>query len=282
MRAQSGARWLVLPGAVWLGLFFVVPLAVVALYSVLHRGVYGGVEPGLTLTAYRRFLDPLYLGILVRTIVLAAASTVLALVLGFPVAWAMARAGRARHLLLFLVVVPLWTSQLVRTYAIMFLLRDSGPLNAVLLTLGIAQQPLHLLFTTGAVLAGLVYNALPFMILPIHASLEKLDPTLLEAAEALGARPMARFRRIVVPLAMPGIVAGALLVFVPAVGTFLTSDLLGGARQMLIGNLVQNQFGPARDWPFGSAASFLVMLVVLGAVLAWLRLRDTSAGQGRA
>lgn len=282
MRPRPRAPWLVLPGAVWLVVFFVAPLAIVAAYSVMHRGIYGGVEPGFTLAAYRRFLDPLYLRILWRTIVLAAGSTILALLLGFPVAWAMTRAGRARHLLLFLVVVPLWTSQLVRTYAIMFLLRDSGLLNSALLSLGLISEPRHLLFTTGAVLAGLVYNALPFMILPIHASLEKLDPALLEAAESLGAGPVARLRRIVIPLAMPGIVAGALLVFVPAVGTFLTSDLLGGARQMLVGNLVQNQFGPARNWPFGSAASFLVMLVVLGAVLLWLRFRDRSEGEGAA
>jgi spermidine/putrescine transport system permease protein len=144
----------------------------------------------------------------------------------------------------------------------------------VLLALGVVREPLVLLYTPGAVLAGLVYGYLPLMVLPIYVSLEKLDPTLLEAAEVLGARPLARFWRITLPLSAPGVVAGAMLVFIPALGAFLTPDLLGGAKQMMIGTLVQNQFGAARNWPFGSAASFILMAVVLVAVLAYLRLRD--------
>jgi len=138
----------------------------------------------------------------------------------------------------------------------------------------VVREPLVLLYTPGAVLAGLVYGYLPLMVLPIYVSLEKLDPTLLEAAEVLGARPLARFWRITLPLSAPGVVAGAMLVFIPALGAFLTPDLLGGAKQMMIGTLVQNQFGAARNWPFGSAASFILMAVVLVAVLAYLRLRD--------
>jgi spermidine/putrescine transport system permease protein len=262
------------PGVGWLLVFFAVPLALVAAFSVMPRGPYGGVEPGLTLEAYRRFLVPIYLSALGRTVLLALGCTALCLVLGFPVAYAISRSGRWRTLLLVLVVLPLWTSFLVRTFAMIFLLRDTGLINQWLLAAGLVREPLTLLYTPGAVLAGLVYGFLPFMILPIYASLEKLDLALLEAAEALGARPAARFRRVVLPLAMPGIVAGSLLVFVPALGAFLTPDLLGGAKQLMIGNLIQNQFAAARNWPFGSAASLVMLALVLAAVMAWLRFRD--------
>lgn len=273
-RPQSVAAALLGPGTLWLLLFFFVPIAVVFGYSFMTRGIYGGVTGGFTLEHYHRFLDPLYLAVLRRTVTLAVSCTVLCLVVGYPMAYTIARAGRWKSLLLFLVVVPLWTSFLVRTYALIFLLRDTGFVNAVLLALGVVREPLVLLYTPGAVLAGLVYGYLPLMVLPIYVSLEKLDPTLLEAAEVLGARPLARFWRITLPLSAPGVVAGAMLVFIPALGAFLTPDLLGGAKQMMIGTLVQNQFGAARNWPFGSAASFILMAVVLVAVLAYLRLRD--------
>ncbi len=160
-----------------------------------------------------------------------------------------------------------------------FLLRDTGLINDWLLRLGLAREPLTILYTPSAVMLGLVYGFLPFMILPIYASLEKLDSSLLEAAEVLGARPSARFWRVTLPLSMPGVVAGSLLVFIPALGSFLTPDLLGGAKQMMIGNLVQNQFSAARNWPFGSAASFIVMALVLVAVLIYLRIQGReSAG----
>lgn len=268
-RARAWA--LLAPGTLWLVAFFLVPVGIMAAYSVMERGTYGGVVPDFTLAAYARFFDPLYLRILARTIWLAVLTTTLCLVIGYPMAWAIAGAGRWKHALLLLVVVPFWTSFLVRTYAIMFLLRDTGLVNSALLSLGVIDTPLTLLFTPGAVLAGLVYGYLPFMILPIYASLDKLDPALLEAAESLGARPAARFLRVALPLSLPGVVAGSLLVFVPSLGAFLTPDLLGGARQVMIGNLVQQQFGAARDWPFGAAASFVLMGVVLAAVYAFLR-----------
>jgi spermidine/putrescine transport system permease protein len=273
-RPRLAAAALLGPGTLWLLLFFFVPIAVVFAYSFMTRGVYGGVTGGFTLEHYHRFLDPLYLVVLRRTVTLAISCTVLCLAIGYPVAYTIARAGRWKQLLLFLIVVPLWTSFLVRTYALIFLLRDTGFVNAVLLALGVVREPLVLLYTPGAVLAGLVYGYLPLMVLPIYVSLEKLDPTLLEAAEVLGARPFARFWRITLPLSAPGVVAGAMLVFIPALGAFLTPDLLGGAKQMMVGTLVQNQFGGARNWPFGSAVSFILMAVVLVAVLAYLRLRD--------
>jgi spermidine/putrescine transport system permease protein len=277
-RRPAARAWSLLgPGMLWLVLFFLVPLLIMAAYSLMPRGTYGGVQPGFTLQHYRRFFDPLYLAILQRTLVWSLVCTAVCLLLGYPVAYLVARAGRWRAALLFLVVLPFWTSFLVRTFAMIFLLRDSGLVNTVLLRLGLIDAPLTLLYTPFAVLLGLVYGFLPFMILPIYASLEKLDPTLLEAAETLGATPLAGFRRITLPLSLPGVVAGCFLVFIPAMGSFLTSDLLGGAKQLMIGNLIQNQFAAARNWPFGSAASFVVTALVLVAVTVYLRGRDRAA-----
>ncbi|HET6777674.1 MAG TPA: ABC transporter permease [Gemmatimonadales bacterium] len=276
-RPDARAWALLAPGGLWLVVFFLVPLVIMFVYSLMPRGIYGGVEPGFTLDHYTRFFDPLYLQVLQRTFLWSIACTVICLLLGYPVAYVIARAHRWRTLLLFLVVLPFWTSFLVRTFAMIFLMRDTGLFNSWMLKLGIIQEPLTILYTPFAVMTGLVYGFLPFMILPIYASLEKLDPSLLEAAEVLGARPAARFRRVTLPLSKPGVVAGALLVFIPSLGSFLTSDLLGGAKQVMIGNLVQNQFSSARNWPFGSAASFIVMALVLAAVIWYLRVKDAGA-----
>ena len=278
-RPEARAWALLAPGSFWLLAFFLVPILIMFVYSLMPRGIYGGVEPGFTLEHYARFIDPLYLDVLQRTFVWSIGCTIICLVLGYPVAYTIARSGRWRTLLLFLVVLPFWTSFLVRTFAMIFLMRDSGLINSWLLGLGVIEQPLSLLYTPFAVMVGLVYGFLPFMILPIYASLEKLDLSLLEAAEVLGARPGARFRKVTLPLSMPGVVAGCLLVFIPALGSFLTADLLGGAKQVMIGNLVQNQFSSARNWPFGSAASFIVMALVLAAVMLYLRVKDRSPGK---
>lgn len=281
-RRPGLGAWLLLgPGTGWLVAFFVVPLSAMLVYSFLRRGAYGGVEWTFTLENYRRLFDPLYWGIFRRSLAFAFATTALCLALGYPMAYAIARSGRWKHLLLFLVILPFWTSFLVRTYAMIFLLRDTGLLNSALLGVGLLEEPLTLLYTPGAVLVGLVYGYLPFMVLPLYASIEKMDPSLLEAAESLGARPAARFWRVTVPLTLPGLVAGSVLVFIPSLGAFLTPDLLGGAKTMMIGNLVQQQFGPGRDWPFGSAASFVLMAVVL--VLFWIygRWREGGPMEGR-
>jgi len=176
------------------------------------------------------------------------------------------------------VMLPFWTSFLVRTYAWLFLLRDTGLINTVLQKLGIIHSPLPLLYNDGAVLVGLVYAYLPFMVLPIYATLERLEPSLAEAAADLGARPLTTVFRILIPLSRPGIVAGAVLVFIPCLGAYLTPDLLGGGRTVLVGNLVQNQFTTARDWPFGSAVS--IVLMVLTGLLLWAFLRRESEHWG--
>jgi spermidine/putrescine transport system permease protein len=272
------AAWLLFaPGGGFLALFFVVPLMVLAVASVLTRDPYGGVLPGFTLEHWARLGDPVYAWIAARTLGYSAACTLACLALGYPTALAISRAGRWRNWLLFLVVLPFWTSLLVRTFAMIFLMRDSGLINTLLGAVGLPA--LHLMYTPFAVLVGLVYGFLPFMILPIYTSLEKIDPALLEAAEVLGAPPLARFWRVVWPLSLPGVLAGCLLVFVPAVGSFLTSDLLGGAKQMMLGNLVQNQFTGGRNWPFGSAVSVFTIVAVLAAVLVWLRARGPSADE---
>ena len=277
LRPGAAGYALVGPGVFWLLVFFLAPIGLMLAYSAMKRGMYGGVEPGFTLEHYRRFFDPLYLDILFRTILWSLVCTGLCLVVGYPMAFLIARAGRWRQWLLFLVVLPFWTSFLVRMFAMIFLLRDTGFINGLLLRLGLISQPIVLLYTPGAVMLGLVYGFLPLMILPIYASLEKFDGALLEAAEVLGARPWARFARVIWPLSIPGVVAGSLLTFIPALGSFVTSDLLGGAKQVMIGNLIQNQFTVARNWPFGSAAAFVLMGVVLLAVVGYLRRRDAGA-----
>lgn len=251
------------------------------LVSFAERGTYGGIQPvadlgrylrsGDFLGNYARSLGAIYLWIGWRSLWMAALTTGLAILVSFPIAYYLAILAPARWkgLLLGLVVVPFWTSFLIRTYAWMFILRTEGLLNLVLVGSGIARHPVELLYTQTAVLIGLVYGELPFMILPLYASLEKLDRSLLEAAADLGAGGAQAFRRVTLPLSLPGLAAGVVLVFVPSLGQFVVSDLLGGARSMLVGNLIQNQFAVARDAPFGSALAFELMAAVLLLLLAY-------------
>ncbi len=249
-------------------LLFFIPLLIVFAYSLLTRGPYGGVMRPWTAESYGRVFDPLYLEILWRSTWIAFLATGLCLVLGFPLALYIARSSKHKILFLNLVMLPFWTSFLIRTYAWMFLLRDTGLINSALEAMHLIRQPLPLLFNTGAVILGLLYGYLPFMVLPLYATLEKLDPALLDAAQDLGASPWAALWRVVLPLTRPGMVAGCLLVFIPCLGAYLTPDLMGGGKAVMVGNLVQNQFTSGRDWPFGAAVSLLLMgLVVL---VMWL------------
>jgi len=249
-----------LPARVWMALFFAAPMAIVLSYSFLTRGEYGGVEQPWTVENFIRLAEPIYLSILWRSIWIAGLSTALCALLGFPLALFISRSGRRRNLYLQLVLLPFWTSFLVRTYAWLFILRDTGLVNTVLMRLNIIATPMQLLYNDRAVLLGLVCNFLPFFVLPMYATLERLDPALLEAAADLGARPFATLRRVIIPVSAPGFVAGSVLVFIPCLGAYLTPDLLGGGKTVMLGNLVQNQFTTARDWPFGSAASLVLML----------------------
>jgi spermidine/putrescine transport system permease protein len=256
------------PAAALMVATLVIPLAIIAGYSVLTRGAYGGAERPFTLENYTRLLDPLYGSIFLRSLWIAAAATVLCLLLGFPLALFIARSGARKNLYLTLVILPFWTSFLIRTYAWMFLLRDTGLINTVLQSLHVIREPLPMLYNDGAVILGLVYGFLPFTVLPLYATLERLDKNLLEAAADLGAKPRDALFRVTIPLCAPGIRAAAILVFVPCLGTYLTSDLLGGSKTIMIGNLVQNQFTTARDWPFGAAASLALMVVAMALLFA--------------
>jgi spermidine/putrescine transport system permease protein len=244
------------------------PLAIVLVYSLRTRGAYFGVEAPWTLENYARLWDPLYGAILLRSFWIAGVATALCLLLGFPLALFISQAGARKNVYLALVILPFWTSFLIRTYAWMFLLRDTGLINTLLLAMRLIHAPLPMLYNNGAVILGLVYGYLPFMVLPLYATLERLDPSLLEAAADLGARPFEALWRVTIPLCAGGIRAGAILVFVPCLGTYLTSDLLGGSKTVLIGNLVQDQFTAARDWPFGAAASLVLMTLALALLFA--------------
>lgn len=276
--------WLALPTLIVLILGLMLPLGIIFLDSFRIRGTYGGFAPienfyehivsGRFLTNYQQAIGFIYLKIFWRSLWIATATTVACLLLGYPLAWWLAvRLGpRWRTLALVGVMVPFWTSFVVRTFAWVWILRTEGLVNAALMRLGIIDAPLSLLYNEGAVLMGLVYGELPFMILPIYALLEKLDRALLEASADLGASGWDTFWQVVWPLSRPGVVSGVVLVFVPSVGQFLISDLLGGAKSMMVGNLIQNQFFGGKNQPFGFALAFLLTALVLGLLAAQPRL----------
>ncbi len=254
---------------------FLIPLGIVVLYSFMTRGPYGGQTPPFTIESYIRLADPLYLVILLKSFWIAGISTAVSLLFGFPLALFIVNSPKYRSLWLNLVMLPFWTSFLVRTYAWMFLLRDTGLINSILQWAGLIREPLPLLYNDGAVVLGLVYGYLPFMVLPIYSTLEKLDPALLEAAADLGATPWTALWKVTVPLSLPGIIAGSILVFIPCLGAYLTPDLLGGGKSVMIGNVVQNQFTSARDWPFGAALSLVLTGLVM--VMLWLFVKKGGA-----
>lgn len=246
----------------WLLLFVIVPSAILFVYSFCERDEVGGVIFNFTWENYHRVLDPVYLLIFARSVGYAGLTTIICVVVGYPVAYYIARAQEERrNRLLLFVMVPFWTSFLIRTYAWITVLKQEGLLNGLLQSMHVTTGPLSMLYTPTAVVIGLVYAYLPFMILPIYGSAEKLDNALIEAAYDLGAGPLRAFSAVIVPLTMPGIAAGTLLVFVPAIGMFAITDLMGGAKVPMIGNVIQNQFLQARDWPFGAALGVVFMLM---------------------
>ncbi len=262
---------LLVPSLLLLVVLFYLPQLLLFVVSLGHRSAYGGVVRTLSLENYARALEPLYLGILWRSFGLAAFTTLACLALGFPFAWWLARRVplRSRSALLALVVLPFWTSFLVRMYAWIVLLRSEGLVNLALASLGLPR--VELLYNDFAVLVGQTYGELPFMIVPLYVSLEKLDNALVEAAADCGASPARAFWSVVVPQTLPGIAAGCLLVFIPSLGAFLAPDLLGGGRTAYVGNLIQSQFAVARDMPFGAALSFVLSLLVVVLLLVFRR-----------
>jgi spermidine/putrescine transport system permease protein len=276
MSAAAPNRWrlwlALVPAAAWLTLFFIVPLLIVCVISVLRPGtpVTWAFDGG----SYLRLTEPLYLDILARSVGLAVTATTICLGLGFPLAYYMARRPPpVRRWLYFMVLVPLWANSLVLIYAWMVLLRPNGVFENLLRALGFTgEAPLSLLDTPTAVLIGLVYWYLPFMVYPLYASLEKFDFSLLDAAHDLGASPVASFRRVLLPLVLPGVATGCLLVFVQSLGAFVVPDLLGGAKSMMLGNLIQQRFlSMPQDWPLGSAVTVVLLVTMSVAVTVYLR-----------
>ncbi len=246
------------PYTVWIIVFTILPLFIVVLFSVTEKTNMGNISMKFTLEHYKKFFDPLYLNVMKRSLVLALVSSVACLIIGYPMAYIMSRASKAkRNLMALLFVLPLWTNFLLRTYAWMGLLREQGLVNQFLIMIGLIEEPLKLLYNNGAVVMGMVYNFLPFMVLPIYSVLVKLDDSLLEAAYDLGANNLNVFQKVIFPLSFPGVATGFYMVFMPAVSTFVISDLLGGSHTILLGNLIENQFRMARNWQFGSAISVL-------------------------
>lgn len=281
---------LLFPGGFWLTVFFMIPLLLMSGISFLSRGPTGAPALPLTLENYAdivrdirfapsvsfadglqvRIFEGLYLDLFARSVWLSLTSTLITLLIAFPVALFMARLPRRhRNTALILLMIPFWTNFLVRTYALQFMLRGNGPINTLLRAVGL--EPLDMLFTPGAVMLGLVYGNLPFMILPLYTSLEKFDWTMLEAAADLGANLLQAFARVMLPLVAPGLVAGAILTFVPSIGSYITVELMGGGRTNMIGYSIAQQFSVGANWPFGSALSLVMMIIVTAAAVIYFR-----------
>ena len=247
----------------WLVLFVFMPNLMIIATSFLTRDDAHLVKMVFSLDNYMRLFDPLYAEVLLHSLNMAVIATLCCLVIGYPFAFILARLPeRVRPLLLFLLIVPFWTNSLIRIYGLKLFLSTRGYLNEFLLWTGIIDTPLRIMYTPEAVILGLIYILLPFMVMPLYSSIEKLDKSVLEAARDLGANKLQTFIRIIIPLTMPGIVAGSLLVMLPSLGLFYVSDLLGGAKNLLIGNVIKSQFLNIRDWPFGAATSICLTLVM--------------------
>ncbi len=268
-----GAGLLVLPGVLWLAVFFLLPLgiiAVISLGSVDPTGHISLADPGLD--NYEKALQPDFLPAFAKSVYYAVVATVLSLAIGYPVAyWISRHGGRHKILLLVLVMLPFWTSYLIRTYAWLIILRDNGVLNSVLLEAGVIDDPIVIVDTDLGVIIGMTYGFLPFAILPLFVSIDRLDHALVQAARDLYASGRAAFLHVTLPLTMPGIVAGGLLTFIPALGDFVTPDVLGGAQTTTIAKIVQIIFTSGRDWPYGSALGFVLMAVTIAGTLLALR-----------
>ena len=284
------SRWLLsTPALVIVLLAATGPLLVVLVYSFLTAGPYGdviwkGSTDGWVSVLLQRdiFDDTLsfadaHLSIFLRSLKLSVLTTILALVLGFPTAYFIAtRPQRTRELWVFLITIPFWTNLLIRTFAMLEIIRNQGLVNTLLIKLGVISSPIQMLFTDGAILAGMVYVYLPLMVLPLYASMEKLDFRLVEAGYDLYATPFQVLRKIIIPLVKPGMIAGSILVFIPSLGAYVTPSVLGGGKNMMLGNLIELQFGQGRNWPLGSAISITLMLIVMVALLFYVR----NAGSG--
>lgn len=259
---KDRTKYFAYPYLLWIILFIVFPSFLVLLYSITTKQSNGLTTIQFTLENFKKFFDPLYINILWDSIFLAAVSTVICLALGYPAAFIISKADLSRrNTLLFLCILPMWMNMLLRTYAWMTILGNNGILNNFFASLGLPR--VNMLYTRGATVMGMVYNFLPFMILPIYTALSKMDRGILEAADDLGATEYIKFKNIILPLSMPGVISGIIMVFMPAVSTFIIPQLLGGNKSMMVGNLVEKLFILNGDWNFGSAISIIMMIIIL-------------------
>ncbi len=270
------------PGLGWLALLMVVPCGLVFVLSFFERGVYGGIDYVFNFGNFARAIDPLYLNIFFKSARIAGLAALIALLIAYPAAYAISRAPRRHQTpLLFLAILPFWSNYLIRTYAWIVLLNREGFLNQGFELLGYQGEPINMLYNDGAVVLGLVYNYVPFVILAIYSSITRLDPEIWEASQDLGATRFRTFYRVILPQTVPGIAAGLVFVFVLSIGNFITPDLLGGGRVQMVGNLIYDQFLTARDWPFGAALSFVLIGIMMVLLFLQAVLANRAQGGGR-
>ena len=256
MIAQAG------PVSVWMILFVTIPMLFIIFISFMTRGTFGGVEYVPTLKSYETLADLVYFNVILKSLRVALVTTVVCLLLGYPFAYYIARKpADVASRLIMLLMIPFWTNSLMRLNAWMLPFQTNGPVNKTLLALGLVQKPVTFVYTDGLVLLGLITNFLPFAVLPMYSSIEKLQTAMLEASADLGARPSVTFLRVTLPLTFPGIFSAIILTFIPALGTYTITDMLGGGKVLYIGNIIKNQFGTIRNWPLGAALSVLLLLV---------------------
>ena len=274
------SRAFLLPAWGWYLAFFVAPIGIMVAYSFAQSdpNEFFTVTFGVFTDQFERVWDPLYLEIYKNTFVMALTGTIGCLLIGYPFAYFLAtRAGKYKTLLFFLVIVPFWTSLLIRTYAWLLILSEQGPLSDVLQSLGLINKPLDILYTSVAVWIGVVYDYLPLMVFPVYVAIERMDPRLKEASRDLGAGRWATFRKVTLPLTLPGIMTGSLLTFIPMTGEYVVPEILGGAKSYLVGNLIANEFRTAIDWPFGAALSMALVAMMLVVIFIYVRVLGKKA-----
>jgi spermidine/putrescine transport system permease protein len=285
MDASLRRIFLLGPGLTWLCVLLLAPCALIFVYSFFERGVYGGIDYIFGFDNYLRAVDPLYLKIFLQSVKIALTTTLLALVIGYPAAYFIALApARRQKVLLILAILPFWSNYLIRTYAWIVLLNREGLINRALGGVGLIDEPLPLLYNEFSIVVGLLYAYLPFMILTLYASIARLGPDLREASTDLGGNPLQTFLGVTLPLTLPGVAAGSVFVFVLSIGNFITPDLLGGGRKIMVGNLIYDQFLSARDWPFGASLAFILIGIMMSLlfVQAWLVNRAGGPRRGEA
>ena len=281
--AEVRSNALMAPALAWLTALMVVPCSLVLALAFFRRGIYGGVDYTFTLENVRQVADPLYAGIFLNSARIAATATLIAVVVGYAAAYAIAAAPRRlQPALLFFAVLPFWSNYLIRTYAWIVLLNNEGLINRSLEAAGVIDGPLPLLYNEFAIVLGLVYNYVPFVILALYSSISRLGPELREASFDLGGSAWTTFRRVTLPLTVPGIAAGAVFVFVLSIGNFVTPDLLGGGQRPMLGNLIYAQYLSARDWPMGSALGFILVVIMLALLFGQAILSARASGESEA